>query len=80
MSDTDFSVLAAMIPENSHKIPWIDNGEGFAVHSSYLTEWRERRVMCQHLIGDINTLEKIWYFFTCFFTAFLGAGNPFITL
>ena len=33
VSDTDFSVLAAIIPENSHKLPWVENGEGFAVHS-----------------------------------------------
>ena len=44
VSDTDFSVLAAVISENSHKLPWIENGEGFAVHSSNLTKWRERRV------------------------------------
>ena len=28
-----FSVLAAVIPKNSDKWPWIEDGEGFAVHS-----------------------------------------------
>ena len=76
---TDFSVLAAVISENSHKLPWIENGEGFAVHSSNLTEWRERRVTCQLLIGDNKYTWKNMVFFTCFVTEFLGAGNPFIT-
>ena len=44
-----------------------------------LTEWRQRRVTCQQLIGYINTREKIRYFFTCVVTAFLRAGNPCIT-
>ena len=72
--------LASIIPENSHKLPWIKNGEGFAVHSSNLTEWCARRVTCQLLIGDNKyTWYKIWYFFTCFVKEFFGAGNPFIT-
>ena len=72
----DFSVLASVIPENSHKLPWIENGEGFAVHSSSLTEWCARRVTCQLLIGDNKyTWYKIWYFFTCFVKEFFGAGN-----
>ena len=44
-----------------------------------LTEWRQRRVTCKQLIGYINTREKIRYFFTCFVTAFLRVGNPYIT-
>ena len=51
-SDTDFSVLAAILRENSHKLPCIENGEGFAVHSLNLTEWRQRRETCQQLIGE----------------------------
>ena len=39
-------MLAATIQEISHKLPWIENGEEFAIHSSNLTEWRERRVTC----------------------------------
>ena len=50
----DFSVFAATIRENSHKLPWIENGVGFAVHSSNLTEGRERQLTCQQLIGDIK--------------------------
>ena len=45
-----------------------------------LTEWRQRRVTCQQLIGYINTREKIRYFFTCVVTAFLRAGNSCIAL
>ena len=41
-----------------------------------LTEWRQRRVTCQQLIGNINTRKKIRFFFTCVVTAFLRAGNP----
>ena len=67
VSDTDFSLLAAIIRENPHKLPWIENGEGFAVHSSTRP-------------GSVKGMwrAKIWYFFTCFVTAFLGA--PFTTL
>ena len=69
-------MLAAMIRGNSHKLPWIENGEGFAVHSSDLTEWRKRQVTCQQLIGDIKyAWKKYGIFFTCFVTTFLGAGN-----
>ena len=67
VSDMDISVLAAMIRGNSHKLPWIENGEGFAVHSSDLTEWCKRPVTCQQLIEDIKyTWKKIWYFFHLF--------------
>ena len=52
VSDTDFSVLAAIIRENSHKLPCIENGEGSAVHSLNLTEWRQRRETCQQLTGE----------------------------
>ena len=41
-----------------------------------LTEWRQRRVTCQQLIGYINIRQKVRYFFTCVVTAFLRAGNP----
>ena len=44
-----------------------------------LTEWRQRRVTCQQLIGYINTCEKIRYFFTSVVTTFLSAGNLCIT-
>ena len=66
VSDTDFSVLAAVISENSHKLPWIENGEGFAVHSSNLTEWCARRVTCQLLIGDNKYTWKNMVFFQVF--------------
>ena len=40
MSDTDFfSVLAAIIRETSDKLHWIENREGFTVHSSTEAEW-----------------------------------------
>ena len=66
ISVTDFSVLAAIIRENSHKLPWIENGEGFAVHSSNLTERRERRLTCQQLISDIKyTWESMVFIRVC---------------
>ena len=66
ISVTDFSVLAAIIRENSHKLPWIENGEGFAVHSSNLTEGRERRLTCQQLISDIKyTWENMVFIRVC---------------
>ena len=34
-----FSVLAAIIQETSDKLPWIENREGFTVHSSTEAEW-----------------------------------------
>ena len=41
-----FSVLAAIIRENSDKRPWIE--KRWRLHCSFinLTEWRERRVTC----------------------------------
>ena len=66
VSDMDFSVLASIIPENSQKLPWIENGEGFAVHSSNLTEWCARRVTCQLLIGDNKYTWKNMVFFHVF--------------
>ena len=66
ISVTDFSVLAAIIRENSHKLPWIENGEGFAVHSSNLTEGCERRLTCQQLISDIKyTWENMVFIRVC---------------
>ena len=48
-------------------------------HSSInQTEWCQRRVTCQQLIGYINAREKIRYFFTCVVTAFLRARNIFL--
>ena len=44
------------------------------------TEWCERRVMCQQLIGNIKHTWKTTYFFTSVVTAFLRAWNPCITL
>ena len=41
-----------------------------------LIEWRQWQV---RLICCINTRERIRYFFTCVFTAFLRAANPCIT-
>ena len=32
-----------------------------------------------HFDEQLLMNHQIWYFFTCFVTAFLGAGNPFIT-
>ena len=69
-----FRVLAAIIRTNPDKWPWIENGESFAVHSWTLTEWRERRVTYQQLIGDIkHTWKKIRYIFTSVVATFLRA-------
>ena len=41
-----------------------------------LTEWCQRRVMCQQLIGYINTREKIQYFSRVLLLFFLGREIP----
>ena len=44
VSDTDFSnVLAAIIRKNSDKWPWIEIGEGFAVHSSTWNQTQKKQ-------------------------------------
>ena len=69
---------------NQRKFPfdkrrWIENGEGFAIHSStsqivakgeYVSpvDWRYR-----------TQVEKLMYFFTCVVTVFLRARNLCIT-
>ena len=69
-----FRVLAAIIHTNPDKRSWIENGESFTVHSSTLTEWRERRVTYQQLIGDIkHTWKKIRHIFTSVVATFLSA-------
>ena len=69
-----FSVLSAVIRESSDKqlVLRIVNALPFI----NLTEWCQRRVKCQQLIGYINTHEKIRYIFTRVATAFLWARNP----
>ena len=65
-----YSVLVAIFRQNYDKRPWIENGEGFAVHSS---TWRscakgEWRVSGRLAIS--NRREKISYFFHKCFCSF----------
>ena len=62
----------------SDKRPWIENGEGFAVHNQ---PHRVARKASDVSAADwrCKTREKISYFFTCVVTSFLRAGNPCIT-
>ena len=66
-----FSVLAAIIWEDSDKLPWIKNGEGFAVHSSAWPSGAK---------GEWRSAADWWYQTHVkkyrIITAFLGAGNP----
>ena len=73
-----FSVLAAIIREKFDKLPWIENGESFTVHSSTWPSALKASVSSWLAIS--NTREKISYFFTCVVAASLRAGNHFITL
>ena len=80
ISDTDFfKVFSPPLLEKAltNNLYW----ESWRLCCSFinLTEWRQRRVTCQQLIGYINTREKIRYFFTCVVAAFLSAGNHCIT-
>ena len=64
-----FSVLAATIRENFQKQPWIENGDGFALHlSTWLRGKKLRPVTCQQLIDDIkHTRQNIVFFYVCCF-------------
>ena len=66
-----FSVLAAIIWEDFDKLPWIKNGEGFAVHSSAWPSGAK---------GEWRSAADWWYQTHVkkyrIITAFLGAGNP----
>ena len=46
-----------------------------------MTEWHQRRVTCQQLIGDIkHEHEKLWVFFSCVVLGFFRAENSCKTL
>ena len=67
-----FNVLAAMIRKNFDKRPWIENGEGFAVHSSTRPsgakgEWRVRS-----WLAISNTREKYDFFHVCCYSLSQG--------
>ena len=74
-----FSFLTAIIRENSDKRPWIENGQGFTVHSSTQQSGEKGEWRANSWLAISNTREKISYLFTCVVTAFLRAGNPSIT-
>ena len=73
------SVLAAIIWENSNKVPCTENREGFAVQSSTWPRGAEGEWRVSSWLAILNTREKISYFFSCGVTAFLRARNPCIT-
>ena len=77
VSDTNFfSVLEALIRENSNKQPRIESSEGFAVNSSTWPSGAKGKWRVSSWLTISNTPEKISYFFTCVVTTFLRARNP----
>ena len=74
-----FSVLDAIIWKSSNKRPWIENSEGYTVHSPTWPKGAKGEWRVSSWLAISNTREKVRYFFTCVVTAFLGAGNPCIT-
>ena len=56
----------------SDKRPWINNGEGFAVHSSTWPSGAKGEWRASSWLAISNTREKISYFFTCFYGSFQG--------
>ena len=71
-----FSVLGARIRKYCDKRPWIENGEGFAIHSSTWLSGGKGEWHVSSWSAISNTHEKVQYFFMCVVTAFLRAGNP----
>ena len=74
-----FSVLDAIIWKSSNKRPWIENSEGYTVHSPTWPKGAKGEWRVSSWLAISNTREKVRYFFTCVVTASLGAGNPCIT-
>ena len=58
-----FSVSVALILKNSDKRPWIENGEGFAVHSSTWPSSAKGEWRVSSLLAISNAREKDWIFF-----------------
>ena len=80
VSDTNFfSVLEALIRENSYKQPRIESSEGFAVNSSTWPRSAKGKWRVSSWLTISTTPEKISYFFTCVVTTFLRAINPWTT-
>ena len=76
-----FSVLTAIILENSNKWPWIGNGEGFAIHLSTWVNGTKSKWWVSSWLALSNTCKKIlFFFFTWVVMVLLKAGNPCITL
>ena len=71
-----FSVLVAIIRQNYDKRPWIENGEGFAVHSSTWRSCAKGEWRVSGWLAISNRREKISFFSISDFAAFLRAGNP----
>ena len=62
-----------------YKRPWIENSEGFFVHSYIWASGAKGEWRVNSWLAISNTRKKIRDFFTCVVTAFLNAGNPRIT-
>ena len=75
-----FSVLAAIIRRVSYKRPWIENGEGFAVHSSTWPTGAKGEYSVRSWLAISNTRDKIRYNFTCVVTVFQGWKSFFDTV
>ena len=58
-----FSVLTAIILENSNKWPWIGNGESFAIHLSTWVNGTKSKWWVSSWLTLSNTCEKISFFF-----------------
>ena len=65
-----FSVLTAIILENSNKLPWIGNGEGFAINLSTWANGKKSKWWVSSWLALSNT-QKNFVFFShrllCFF-------------
>ena len=61
------------------KRPWIENGEGFTFHSSTRPRCAKGEWRVSSWLAITKTQEKIRYFSTCVFTAFLRAENICLT-
>ena len=58
-----FSVLTAIILENSNKWPWIGNGEGFAINLSTWANGTKSKWWVSSWLALSNTHKKISFFF-----------------
>ena len=74
-----FSVLTAIILENSNKQPWIGNGEGFAIHLSSWANGTKSKWQVSSWLA-LSNVKNFVFFSTWVVMVFLRAGNPCITL